>query len=415
MEERSKEEHRELTRIGEPVKRLEEYRNSAWKCVKCRLCGMVNPELMTSETYVENCPRGHRYRYDAYYGAGTWELIRMLTTEPPEIDIDDERLKHIVFNCILCGNCQSICAVMKEMEPMNAVIALREHLVQNGVGPLAEHSPLVKSIENYDNPWMSPRTSRDKWAKKLGLKDISKEKAEVLMFVGCTGSYDPAFRSTATSTATVLKKLGIDFGILGKKEQCCSGIVFRIGERGAFETLKKNTAETINELECKTVVTACAGCYSTFHTEYSDDLNAEVLHSVEFLDRLIQEGELEFTKEVKKRVTYHDPCHVGRYAGIYEAPRNILKAIPGLELIEMERIRGYSRCCGAGAGVKSGNPDFAMWCAKERLEEARDVTGTDMLVTCCPFCEQNLRDASKGFDFGIEVVDLMDLVAMALE
>jgi len=415
MEERSKKEHREITRIGEPIKPLEKYRNSAWKCVKCRLCGMVNPEVMTSETYVENCPRGNRYRYDAYYGAGTWELIRMLTTEPPEIELDDERLKDIVFNCILCGNCQSICSVMKEMEPMNAVLALREHLVKNGVGPMPEHDPLTKSIENYDNPWMSPRSSRDKWAKKLKLKDISKEKAEVLMFVGCTGSYDPTFRPATTATARVLQKLGIDFGILGKKETCCAGTVFRIGERERFEKLKKKTADAINELGCKTVVTACAGCSSTFHTEYDGDLEPEVLHSVEFLAKLIEEGQLTFTKEVKKKVTFHDPCHVGRYAGIYEAPRNILKAIPGLELVEMERIKGHSRCCGAGGGVRTFNPEFATWCAKERLEEARDATGAETLVTCCPFCEQNLRDASKGSGFGIEVVDVMELVEMALE
>jgi heterodisulfide reductase subunit D len=235
------------------------------------------------------------------------------------------------------------------------------------------------------------------------------------MFVGCTGSYDPLFRSVTTGTATILKKIGVDFGILGKKEKCCSGTVFRIGERERFEKLKKKTADSINELECKTVVTACAGCSSTFHTEYSGDLEPEVLHSVEFLDKLLQEGKLKFTKEVKKRVTYHDPCHVGRYAGIFEAPRNILKAIPGLELIEMERIKEHSRCCGAGGGVRAMNPEFATWCAKERLEEARDATGTDTLVSCCPFCESNLREASKGYGFGIEVVDVMDLVAMASE
>ena len=413
MEARSKEEHRKITRIGEKIRPLEQYRNSAWKCVKCRLCGMVNPEQMTSEIYVENCPRGDRYRYDAYYGAGTWELIRMLTTDPPEIDINDERLKHIVFSCILCGNCQSICAEMKELEPMNANIALREYLVNHGVGPSSEHNALVKSIKNYDNPWMNPRATRDKWASKLKLKDINKEKAEVLMFVGCTGSYDPAFRSVATSTANILKAADVDFGVQGKKEKCCSGIVFRFGARQQFETFKQGTAESINETQSKMIVTSCAGCFSTFHTDYHSVLEPELLHTVELVAKLVEAGQLKFKNAVKKRVTYHDPCHIGRYAGIFDAPRSVLNAIPGIEFVEMERIRENSRCCGAGGGVKSAHPDFALWCANERLKEA-EATGSTTLVTCCPFCEQNMRDAAKGFNYNIEVVDLMDLVNAAL-
>ena len=197
------------TKIYREIKTLAEYRNSAWKCVRCGMCRMINPEVVKSHKYSESCPRGARFKFEAYYGSGTHELIRALTTDPPEIEIND-RLKHVIFTCASCGHCQANCTPMKELEPLNAQVALREHIVRQS-GILAEHQPLVTSIQDYDNPWQQPRSARPRWAKGIdGVKDLNKEKAEFLFFPGCTASYDPEIRQVAVSTAKILAAAGID-------------------------------------------------------------------------------------------------------------------------------------------------------------------------------------------------------------
>jgi Fe-S oxidoreductase len=164
------------------------------------------------------------------------------------------------------------------------------------------------------------------------------------------------------------------------------------------------------------IVTACAGCFSTLSHEYAEDLNAEVKNVLEFIDGLIQEGRITFAKNLELEVTYHDPCHVGRYCDVYDAPRNILNAIPGVTLKEMERIREWSWCCGAGGGCRTAFPEeIAGYAAESRLEEANS-TGVRTLVTACPFCEQNLgENAKRTYDqYGMEVKDIMELVYQAL-
>ncbi|MCK5012028.1 MAG: (Fe-S)-binding protein, partial [Deltaproteobacteria bacterium] len=184
--------------------------------------------------------------------------------------------------------------------------------------------------------------------------------------------------------------------------------------------------EWFNKLGVKTVVTPCAGCYSTIREEYNRfevKKNFEVLHITELFDQLIDGGKLKFKKEVPLKVTWHDPCHQGRLSrpyvpgkeldGVYEQPRNILKAIPGVELYEMERIKEYAWCCGGGGGVFTAFKDFAQWTALERLEEAKD-TGAQAISTSCPWCESNLGNAIKGMEEKIGMYSLTDLMAKAL-
>lgn len=397
--------------IGKNIKNIHEYRNDVWKCVRCGICRMTNPDMLSSHKYSDNCPSGTRFKYEAYFASGRHELIRALTTSPPELEIDDA-VKHVVYTCTLCGNCQANCNPVKDLEPTNAFIALREYLVKIGEGPLPQHQPLIKSILNYDNPWQQPRNLRDRWAKELNIKDLSKEKAEYLFFVGCTAAYDPVARRTAIAAANIMKSAGVDFGILGKDEVCCGSTVMRIGDRANFNQIKRKSSDRVRSTGVKGIITACSGCFSTFRHEYTDELgNVEVFHLAQFMDNLLQQGKLEFKKEINLKVTYHDPCHLGRYNSVYDAPRNLIKAIPGLKFTEMERIRHYSFCCGAGAGVRTAFPDVALWTASKRIEEAKD-TGADTILSCCPFCEQNLNQAAQPA--GMQVLDLMWLLNNAL-
>jgi len=407
-------------KIAQGIRPLQEYRNMAWKCWKCGLCRMSHPDESIPHRFADNCPRGTRFRFEPFYGAGTQEMVRALTCDPPALDIQDpavaRRIQQVVYTCPQCGACQINCNPTKHLEPANASIALRQWLVEQGLGPLPEHQPLVKSIMNYDNPWMQPRAARQKWAKKRTVKDASMEEVEVLYYPGCTASYDPLIQPVAGWVTDVLKAAGVDFGILGKNEICCGSTVLRVGDKANFNKIRARNMESLNRTSARVIVTACSGCFSTLTHEYADGLEAEVKHVVQFVDELIRDGKLSFSTSLDMEVTYHDPCHVGRYCDVYDAPRRILAALPGVTLNEMQRIREWSFCCGAGGGCRTAFPeDIAGFAAGKRLEEAHD-TGARTLVTCCPFCEQNLGDAAKRtFDrYGMEVKDILELVYHAL-
>jgi len=374
-----------------------------------------NLDAIQTQKYAGNCPSGSYYGFHSYFGRGKHDIVRALTCDPPELGFN-ERLRHIIWSCTLCGNCQIQCNPLKALESTNATMALREYGLSHGWKMLDSHHGLVQSVLNYDNPWMAPRARRKRWAKKLDfeVKDATREKVEVLFFPGCNEAYVEDMIPVSTVTARILKLAGVDFGILGEKERCCGSTAFRVGAVEMFNKYKARSIEQLNSLGIRTMVTACAGCHSTFKHNYAGELDFEVLHIVEFLDRMISEGKIEFTRSLDRRVTYHDPCHIGRYGKIYDEPRRVLEALPGVELREMERIRENSWCCGSGGGVKTAYPELALWAAQERLKEARDVAGADTVVSTCPFCELNLGDAAKSASGGMEVVDLMQLVGEAL-
>jgi Fe-S oxidoreductase len=253
----------------------------------------------------------------------------------------------------------------------------------------------------------------------------------------------------------ILQKAKVDVGILGQSENCCAGRAYEMGFQGELVTFMQSNLDAWKNAGTKIIVTPCSDCYATFKAWYSRFGNTiEVYHITEYLKKLIDEGKLKFKKSVPLNVTYHDPCHLGRLSepylysapgkpyimdeiplakvkgiccvyeepkpwrrgagGIYDTPREVLKSIPGVKLTEMERIRSWAFCCGAGGGVIQSNPDYAQHTARSRIEEALD-TGAEALVTACGWCERNFRDAigSNG-GHGIEVYDILDLVLKAI-
>ena len=401
-------------KLGRDIKPLINYRNDAWKCVRCGLCRMIEPQNVTRLDYIDQCPSGMMYKFELFYPAGKQDILRCLTADPPELEGPTDMLLKAIFACTGCGSCQAFCNNMKGLQPTNSFQALKAYAVQKW-GARPAHHNLIQSIINYDNPWQAPRATRSRWTKKLPfkIKDATKEKVEVLYFPGCNASYVPEISTTAQATARVLHNMGIDFGILGQKERCCGSTAFRVGADDMFTEYMAKNVEQLNALGIKTMVTACAGCHSTFSHNYAGKLNFEVVHIVEYLERMIAEGKLKFTKELNIKATYHDPCHIGRYSGIYDPPRRVLQALPGVKFKEMNRIRNYSLCCGSGGGVKSAYPEMALSTAAHRLEEAKVVAEADVVVSCCPFCEINLGEGAKARGDGMKVVDLLDLVDQA--
>jgi Fe-S oxidoreductase len=232
-------------------------------------------------------------------------------------------------------------------------------------------------------------------------------------------SFDPELWDIPRNAINIMKAAGTDAGIMGMEESCCGGRAYEIGYVGEFTKYAEHCIETFNSLSVSTVVTSCSDGYSTFKNLYPTvdiDMKFETLHMVEYLDRLIKDGKLKFTRELPMKVTYHDPCHLGRHLGddgVYDAPRNVLQSIPGIELAEMVRNRENAWCCGAGAGVSQANPEMGLWTANERLKEAKD-TGATALVTACPWCVRNFKDAVAEYGLDIEIYDISEIVAKAM-
>jgi Fe-S oxidoreductase len=293
-------------------------------------------------------------------------------------------------------------------------------------------------------PGMQKATRLD-WAKSLDLADVTREKADVVFFPGCKYSYDESFRNSAKAAVGLLKKAGVKAGTLASNDNCCAGRALQMGFRDEFTSNAKATIQALEKSGASILVTPCSDCYHAFKRQYPKlGLKLKVLHMVEYLEILIKEGKLKPVKPVSMTVTYHDPCHLGRLGeefipwdgkekkimnqvhtweprrpryngayGIYDAPREVLRSIPGIRLVEMERIREYSFCCGAGGGCSETYPDFSAWTAGERITEA-NATGADALVTACPWCESNFSSATDENGRKIKVLDIIDLVQQSI-
>jgi heterodisulfide reductase subunit D len=380
-----------------------------YTCPKCKICtGNLHPGE-TGEV-LKVCPAYTKYGFFAYAGGGKCYLaqgIREGVLEP------DEDLADVLYHCTLCGSCTEQCAT--DQDPRDIARMVRREVVKALGGPPGDARAVVKSTINYRNPYQQPKAMRYRWAKKLDIKDASKEKVDTLYYVGCTAAMIPSRTHFALNTVELLNAAGENFGTLGQKEICCGATTYNLGVEDAFKEIATENTEMLNSLEVGKVLTSCSGCYSVMKNEYPKVArrNFEVVHVVEYLDQLITEGKLKPTKPVNLKITYHDPCHLGRYSGLYDAPRRILEAIPGIELIEMPRNREKAWCCGAGAGVKTTYPDFAAWIGEQRVEEAK-TTGAEALVTACPFCEGNLSDVVQATEAGLEVFDVTDLLLKSL-
>lgn len=359
-------------------------------CLQCGTCTASCPVAR----YTELSPR---------------EIVRLVLTGC-ETDV---LRPEVLYYCSACYSCAARCPMGIRLTEL--VNLLRDVLVKRGDGPLPPQLDMVKSVENYDNPWLLPRAQRDRWSKKLEgrLKVLPRQEAPVLYYPGCTAAYLPHMQKVAAATVRVLQAGGVDFGIMGREEICCGSTAMRVGMRDVFLRQAARNIEKINALGVETVVTACAGCYGIMKHEYPQvaDFAPEVLHVSEVIAGLIDEGRLEL-QPIERSVTYHDPCHLARHGGVVSPPRRVLEAIGGVELVEMPRTGLNARCCGGGGGLRTGHAESAVEIASERQAEAAG-TGADALVTCCPFCEMNLDDAHSSGG-GLPVFDLVELVLESL-
>ena len=380
-----------------------------YTCPKCKICtANMHPG---EEGFLKLCPAYTRYGFFAYSGGGKCYLAQGLLEGALE---PDEELAEVLYHCTLCRSCAEQCAT--DQDPTEIARLVRREVVEKMGGPPGDAQAVVKSTVNYRNPYQQPKAMRYRWAKGLDIRDAAKEKVDTLYYVGCTAAMIPERTHFALNTVKLLQAAGEDFGTLGKNEICCGATSYNLGAADVFKEIASENIDMLNELGVERVLVSCSGCYSVMKNEYPKikRRNFEVLHVVEYLDQLIQEGKIKPIRNLDLKVTYHDPCHLGRYSDIFDAPRRILDALPGVELVEMPRSREKSWCCGAGAGVKTTYPDFAAWIGEERINEAKE-TGAGALVTACPFCEGNLADVIEATSARMDIYDITDLVLMSLE
>ncbi len=416
----------------------EEYQQMIKQCLRCSICKWIPQLQIKSQKYATICPSIDKYNYHAYSGGG--RIILALALEMGRINPSEE-VRDVVYKCTECGGCAISCKFLNTLEPLEIIMKLREKLVDAGYGPMPQQKRYIEAIEKVNNPYNEPHDKRIDWLPD----DIKLDpRSKILYFVGCTSSYRR--KETARATARILSSADVSFNILEENEYCCGSPVLRTGDVKKFQQFLNKNLDIIDSKEIDTIVFSCAGCYDTFKVDYPlyRDYNFRVLHTVEFFDELIQKGNLKLTNEVPLTVTYHDPCHLGRNAeryeewdgdvvelmplisidvppkpkrtgakGIYSAPRNILNRIPGLKLVEMERIKEYSYCCGAGAGVKSAFPKFAIHTAKTRIEEA-EVTGASIVTSACPLCSINLQDAIRENNSNLKFLDISEIILMSI-
>ncbi len=423
---------------------LENYAKDMKRCARCSVCKYVPlSSFPKSWRFAHGCPAIEKYKFHTYSGSG--KLITALAFLEKRIEPSDS-LTDVFYKCTLCGMCDTACKVGTDNELWEAFHEFRTMAYEKGWNKYPEHKAILDSLKSYDNVWGQPRTRRKAALKKIdGLKDLNKEKAEVAYFVGCTYSLDPDLKRVAQKTAAFLLKAGYDMGTFGAEEKCCASPAYMIGDMEFFHKQSEKIIDMFHEAGVKTVVTSCAGCLGILKGKYprvNRKVKFKVKHTSEMLAEAIKKGRLEPKKRVPMSVTFHDPCHLGRMSeprkpshgkeeivmgtlpvkhipkviglqGVYDAPRKVLTSIPGVRLEEMERIRECSWCCGAGGGVKSAFPDFALDTAAERLAEA-EATGAETLVTTCPWCEKNFMDAAAHTGSPLKIVDAVDLLEESL-
>jgi len=422
---------------------LEDYLSYVKRCARCSYCKWIPLAHVKSWRFAKGCPSIAYKNFQSYSAGGRLAVAHSLLEG--RIDYTDGLLD-IVYQCQMDGSCDIADKTCRfYVEPLEVMRELRFKLVEDGQ-LLPQHMPLIESLRKEDNMMMKPKVERGKWSEGLDVKDLTKESAEVVFHGGCQIGFDERLAKIGRATINILKQAGVDVGIFpGKDELCCAGRAYDIGYSGELVKFAESNIQAWTNAGVKTVVTGCADCYYTFKSLYPQyGSKFEILHSVEYINRCVQQKKIKLTKKVPMTVTYHDPCHLGRLGeqyipwkgkerkilgqiilfdpprplnnganGIYEPPRELLRSIPGVKLVEMERIREYAWCCGAGGCVSEAYPEFSMWTAKERIEEAKS-TNAQALVTACPHCETNFIDAVNENKDTLEVYDIIELVQKAI-
>jgi Fe-S oxidoreductase len=341
---------------------------------------------------------------------------RILAGKLEEVEhvIDPNVTEDVIWACTSCRACEVACPVF--IEHTDKIYDVRRNLVMMEGRFPQEVQPVFKSMETNGSPWAFSHSERANWAQGLDVKTMAEvgnaQDLDVLLWVGCAGSYDDRNKSVLKSFVSLLKKAEVKFAILGTEETCTGDAARRIGNEYLFQTLAKTNVETLNRYNVKRIVTACPHCFNTLKNEYHDmGGDYEVLHHSQFVATLISEGKLKPTKPLEETVTFHDSCYLGRWNNVYEQPRSVLESVPKINLVEMKQNHEQGMCCGAGGGRMWMEEHIGRRINVTRTEQAIETKATTV-ATACPFCITMISDGVKTKDMvgKMQVKDICEII-----
>jgi succinate dehydrogenase/fumarate reductase iron-sulfur protein len=370
-------------------------------CIKCSICYSACPAAIDEK----------------FLGPATLTANYRFITDSRDEGLAD-RLKPMADNIWLCTQCNS-CTLFcpKLVGCANSIVDDHSLLVETGDIPRTVKD-VLESVYKYHNPMGTHQSKRMAWAEGLNVKTFPTiMQADVLFFVCCSTAYDPRNQEIAKAMTLLFNNMGVNYATLGTEEWCCGDHMLRMGEKGLFEELAQHNIEMFKKFKAEKIVTLSPHCYNTFKNDkpYADE-KLNVQHYTQFLAEAIRQGKIKPAKTVKRRVAYHDPCFLGKRNEIYDAPRQVLQSIRGLELVEMRRTRQSSFCCGGGAGrvwTEEAEPEKRP--CVDRVKEALNLN-VDTIAVACPFCVTTLEDAVKVLDVEnkIAVRDILELLKEAV-
>jgi Fe-S oxidoreductase len=322
------------------------------------------------------------------------------------LGVEGYETEDILFACTTCGLCVDRCP--REANPITNMRVLRTMIGESGSVPQA-YRPVIGSLNSNGNPWQGEVKDRLAWTKDLDVPTFA-DGTEYLLYVCCTSCYDARSKKIARAIASLLKKAGVSWGIIGEDEQCCGEAVRKVGSEETFTTLAEHNIKLFADKGVKKIITTSPHCLYTFRQEYTElGGEFEVLHYTELLERLIADGKLKPSKDLAKKVVFHDPCYLGRHNEVYEAPRKVIDALPKAERLEMDRFGPQSICCGGGGGrIWMETPVGARF-GDLRVADAV-AKGADVLATACPYCTIMI-DASN-MAMGREEMQVLDVAEL---
>ena len=370
------------------------YYDEVAKCTRCGFC-------------LPNCPIYAVVKTEASSPRGRNAITRAVIEERLEWSPE---IENAIFTCLGCGACTAAC--FPALKTKDVVFQDRACLVDVGLYPkIADH--LAERIEENYNILDEDNQDRGEWRELIrGAPEdaFEKAKADTVYFVGCVASFFPMAQKIPGNMARILDKVGEDFTILGGEEWCCGYPLIGAGMPEKMKSLMEHNLEKVKEVGAKRVVFTCPSCYHTWKMFYKPDM--EILSSSEMLSKILSDRKPSL-KAIHATVTYHDPCDLGRNSGVYEAPREVLKAIPGLKLVELPANRNLSTCCGGGGNLEMVAPDLAGEVAQLKIEQILK-TGADMVVSSCQQCLRTIATRARRQNIDLVVKDITDLVAEAL-
>jgi len=331
-------------------------------------------------------------------------LIRMA-----QLGVEGYESADILYGCTTCNKCVLRCP--RGVTIIDIVKAMRAMIAETGAIPDVLRT-ITGSVHSKGNPWSEPPEKRTEWMGGLDVP-VFDENTEYFLFVCCTSAYDVRSRNIARSMVKVLKAAGVSFGVIGEEENCCAESIRKIGDEELFMNTAQKNISLYKGKGVKKIITTSPHCFYTFTNEYPEmGGEFEVIHYTQLLKQLLDAGDLKLTGTIDQKITYHDPCYLGRHSKVYDEPRDVLSTITGGKLVEMSRIRDDSLCCGGGGGRlwMETKPEWRF--SDLRIHEACD-TGASILATACPYCINMLEDSRKttNKEDAIEIKDISELVA----